>query len=1473
MPLSVGELFVKLNLDSGAFTQQLNSIQSQLKALESTKYNIQIGVNVADGAIAKIQSDLQGATSAAGQAGQAFNSMGNLLKGALAVSIGNVLTQPLMSLLGTLPNVITTTADFEHGLSQVSAVAGVLTDQQLEQLRVKALEIGRDTSLSATQATEAFQQLVKHGVEVNDQFGKIADNVVHLALATGSDFALSTQIATDTMNAFNVSAGEMDTVVNQITGVLTNSKLSINDYGLALANGGIQTAQMGVSVADFNAAMAANASYFKSGRTEGTSFAAFINALTPNTKVATEAMKELGLITKDGTNVFYDQDGQLKSLNEIYGIIQQTFGNMSEAQYSQYTQTIFGATAMGTLTAAVAQGSKGLDEYAKKLGATSAADITAERMNNLEGQVEILRGSLETLAIDIGSHITPALQSIVEAIIPIINVASDMVEALGGSSDAFARLSPEAQTFVTVLESIAQMISQFVSDLQTGFNNGLAIAEDFFSNLIGQAGGWGSNVGEQFAAGIEAAIASIVPSLQAIGDTLEYWLAPGSPPRIAPDLDTWGKEVGEVYLDSLSDADFKKLDAFTSAFRDVLQNAVDSGQMTDSDLLTNLIGGRAAFASALGEIENLGRITEGTLNQIMIAAGPAQDQVQALLTTFTQMSESSRILENAENRLAEVTARLTIEQKKLKEAQDELSDAQKALDDATKENQRTLDYYKQLDALDDLNESIQSQRNLLTAVGLTDEQRIKAQRKLEELLLKQAIIQSEIQYQPAIDAAQDQVDAQQENVDAAQDQVDRVQEQVDLAKAQLDASKQQYEAVLAQIDAQKKNNELVKEQIDLIKKQNEEAKKGGGGGGKKDTDEATKAQEAYAYSILDSAGKVDFLKNKLAGLKEGTKEYYDTAKKLADAQKDLDKENEKDQKKADKELQDKLKAQRDYNYSIADNAGKMAILREELSKLTPDTKDYYDKLKEISDLQETMDKKKKGSGVGGLGPGQDKKTEDDPTTLNDKEKKDLEDKYAAMRLKAEEERNKQEILLQSTAKGDAQGFLGPLDSIVASISQIFTAINTAVLTKITELWAQIQAPFMVGLTAVVSIFTTFGQIIASFWQQNGDVVLSQISTVWNNIWTIISGIVTVLITVVSAGLATIAAFILEHKETILSTIQTTWDIIYNVINGVLALIAGLITAVMQAVNGDWSGAWQTIQNTSATFVETLIRIVNDFGRLFSQYWSLLVSMLTGLWQQFWGWLSNLFMQTLAAIIGQIVTWIAQATTAWTNFIATTTKMWNDFWAAVSKTVNDTVAAVLKAITDNVASITTAIGNFITDVTDKWNKFWSDVVTAASTQLGNVLTELGKQIDAFKNAAVSLGSAIIDGFIKGMSDGLNSVIEKAKSIASAAIKAAQDALDSHSPSKVMMAIGGDFTEGFAMGIQDTADQVKSAANAVTNMAIPTQMPLGQTPVAAGITNYNITIDARGSAMNEDQFRKIIKDELDVISTRGNNRGRF
>src|SRR5690606_16901472 len=127
------------------------------------------------------------------------------------------------------------------------------------------------------------------------------------------------------MAIFGIKAEEMSRAVNGIVGTTQASKFSIEDYALALAQGGGVAASVGVDFEDFNASIAAISPLFASGSDAGTSFKTFLQRLVPQTDKAKEMMAELGIITADGANAFFDAQGNLKSMSEVAGIMQRAF--------------------------------------------------------------------------------------------------------------------------------------------------------------------------------------------------------------------------------------------------------------------------------------------------------------------------------------------------------------------------------------------------------------------------------------------------------------------------------------------------------------------------------------------------------------------------------------------------------------------------------------------------------------------------------------------------------------------------------------------------------------------------------------------------------------------------------------------------------------------------------------------------------------------------------------------------------------------------------------------------------------------------------------------------------------------------------------------------------------------------------------------------------------------------------------------
>ena len=77
---------------------------------------------------------------------------------------------------------VKTSADFEKRISAIGAVSGA-TGKELDSIRDKALQLGKDTKFSASEAAVAMEELAKAGVSTSDILNGAADATVALAAA------------------------------------------------------------------------------------------------------------------------------------------------------------------------------------------------------------------------------------------------------------------------------------------------------------------------------------------------------------------------------------------------------------------------------------------------------------------------------------------------------------------------------------------------------------------------------------------------------------------------------------------------------------------------------------------------------------------------------------------------------------------------------------------------------------------------------------------------------------------------------------------------------------------------------------------------------------------------------------------------------------------------------------------------------------------------------------------------------------------------------------------------------------------------------------------------------------------------------------------------------------------------------------------------------------------------------------------
>lgn len=306
-------------------------------------------------------------------------------------------------------------ADFEARMSAVGAVSGA-SEGELERLRAKALQLGADTSFSAGESASAIEELVKAGLSVEDVLNGAADATVSLAAAGEVSMPEAASIASNAMNQFGLSAEDMVSVVDNIAGASNASAIDVSDFGQSLSQVGAVANLAGANFEDTATAIALMGNAGIKGSDAGTSLKTMLMNLQPTTEKQIALFKELGIVTEDGKNKFYDAQGNLKSLADVSGILQSSLKGMTAAQKQATLETMFGSDAIRAAAVLADQGAAGFDKMSASMNKVSAADVAAKRLDNFKGSFEALMGSVETLAITIGSMLLPALRKIVEAL-------------------------------------------------------------------------------------------------------------------------------------------------------------------------------------------------------------------------------------------------------------------------------------------------------------------------------------------------------------------------------------------------------------------------------------------------------------------------------------------------------------------------------------------------------------------------------------------------------------------------------------------------------------------------------------------------------------------------------------------------------------------------------------------------------------------------------------------------------------------------------------------------------------------------------------------------------------------------------------------------------------------------------------------------------------------------------------------------
>lgn len=418
MSVSVGEAVGYLDLDISGFLANLRTAQSEANSTTSNMATT-VGTNLT-------------------KAGKSLTSAGTTLTKGFTIPIATA---------GTA--CVTLSAKFESAMSTVSALSGA-TGNDLDDLRLKALEMGSKTKFSASEAAEGFQYMALAGWDTKSMLEGI-EPILKLAGAAELDLGTTSDIVTDALTAMGLEAKDTARFTDVLATTMSSSNTDITQMGEAFKYAAPLCGTLGYSVEDLGIALGQMANSGIKGSNAGTALRQTLLNMADPTDETAKAMEELGIS-------MFNEDGSARSLRDVLEQLRTSLSGCTDEQKAQYASALAGATGMSGLLAIVDASEESWNNLANAVDNAegSTNDMYDTMQNNLGGQLTILKSTLESLAISIGDLMLPLIKDIVAKIQSWVEWLNNLDES---QKQTIIKVATIAATVGPVLVIIGKLIT------------------------------------------------------------------------------------------------------------------------------------------------------------------------------------------------------------------------------------------------------------------------------------------------------------------------------------------------------------------------------------------------------------------------------------------------------------------------------------------------------------------------------------------------------------------------------------------------------------------------------------------------------------------------------------------------------------------------------------------------------------------------------------------------------------------------------------------------------------------------------------------------------------------------------------------------------------------------------------------------------------------------------------------------------
>jgi len=295
--------------------------------------------------------------------------------------------------------IVGSTKKFGQAVADLSAITGA-TGKDLDFLRQKSKEFGETTTLSASEAAEAFKVIASAKpdlLENVEALSLVTQEAIALAEATGEDLPTAANTLGASLNQFSAGSDQASRFINVLAAGSKRGAALVGEMAEALKFAGVIAAQAGLSFEQTNASLQLMSTFAIKGGEAGTQLRGVLLAL------ASQSNSEFN--------------------PEIVGL-QTALQNLSDAQLTSAQSTkLFGRRNLAAAKV-LTQNRDRLAELTEQLTGTNIAyEQQAIRVDNLSGDVKALSSAYEGLELTIGAELNSTLRGLTQA-------ATDNIRAL-----------------------------------------------------------------------------------------------------------------------------------------------------------------------------------------------------------------------------------------------------------------------------------------------------------------------------------------------------------------------------------------------------------------------------------------------------------------------------------------------------------------------------------------------------------------------------------------------------------------------------------------------------------------------------------------------------------------------------------------------------------------------------------------------------------------------------------------------------------------------------------------------------------------------------------------------------------------------------------------------------------------------------------------------------------------------------------